>query len=97
MTGMISCNQPASPEKSAVSYKIVYNVLFNSEADNYEVFIMDMDGKTRRILPITKTLPGPTLPGKTLFISSATATRLTGTIFFMKCHRKEKTSVRFLN
>lgn len=42
---VVSCNQPVSDKKNTVSYKIAYNVLFNQEADNYEVFIMDMDGK----------------------------------------------------
>lgn len=37
--------QVAAP---APSYKIAYNVLFDAEKDNYEVFIMDMDGQNAR-------------------------------------------------
>lgn len=39
----------AKPEPGK-NYKIAYNVLYDAEADNYEVFIMDMDGSNKKNL-----------------------------------------------
>ncbi|RIA08659.1 TolB protein [Flavobacteriaceae bacterium MAR_2010_72] len=45
----VSCNTKAKKEiENPYHYKIAYNVLFDEEADNYEVFIMDMDGKNKK-------------------------------------------------
>lgn len=39
-----ACKQKEEQKEVQTEYRIAYNVLFDGENDNYEVFIMDMDG-----------------------------------------------------
>ena len=42
--------QPVANSGSATAYKIAYNVAYDTEADDYEIFVMDADGTNIRQL-----------------------------------------------
>lgn len=82
-------------ESESINFKIAYNVLIDEEADNYEIFVMDIDGKNKKIYQIIKPWIGLIMPLKIKYISSPTETQQQELFFYTKWIQKGKTLEKF--
>lgn len=92
----MGCNDIQKKEtKKAYHLKIAYNVLFNNETDDYEVFIMDLDGKNKKNITNLKGVEWTyyTYEDKIYFISDKDTIQRNYFLYRMNVDGSEKTKI----